>query len=544
MKRPPSSLQFFSHLRWLDGSPLLDTIEAYRREIFTRVLDTFRADGSPRYNMVVAGRGKKNAKSLDLILAALFVLVIRRSVHGNDCFIVANDQDQAADDLALAKKLIGCNPDLGAEIDVLSAELRLKDGSAALKILPGRDVLGAHGKSYAFIGYDEIHGYRDWGLLEALAPDPTRSDVLQWITSYASIYNVAGAPLYDLTAIGRAGRDPRMLFSWYSGDYCTDAAFAELEPERRANPSMASWPDGAGYIEQQRARLPFGRFRRLHLNLPGAPQGAAFDQGSVLACVVAGRRSIPPEQGRRYFAYVDMSGGSSDDAVLSIGHADGRVAVIDLVAKQVGGPPFDPRAAVRHFAKLLGDYGVATVHGDAYAGQTFRSDFQAFGIGYQVSGASASDLYEYLEPALNAREIELPDLPALIEQAVCLVWRGGKIAHEPGAHDDWINAVAGVARMICDPSSEVRVVAPIVVGRTYSSPMPAGADMVSPFMGAPPIPRALAEAGYRRGGGFGPCGGLVEGSRVPRYELEGGAGPDSPIGRSGHERFDNTGGDW
>jgi len=49
-----------------------------------------------------------------------------------------------------------------------------------------------------------------------------------------------------------------------------------------------------------------------------------------------------------------------------------------------------------------------------------------------VSGASASDLYEYLEPTLNAREIELPDLPALIEQAVCLVGRGGKIAHEPG----------------------------------------------------------------------------------------------------------------
>ncbi len=277
---------------------------------------------------------------------------VRRSVHGSDCFVVANDADQAADDLALAKKLIAGNPDLGAEIDVLASELRLKDGSATLKILPGRDVLGAHGKIYAFVGYDEIHGYRDWGLLEALAPDPTRSDVLQWITSYASIYNVAGVPLHDLTAIGRAGRDPRMLFSWYSGDYCTDAAFADLPPERRANPSMPSWPDGAGYIEQQRARLTFGRFRRLHLT--GAPQGAAFDQCSVLACVVTGRRSIPPERGRRYWAYVDMSGGSSDDAVLSIGHADGRVAVIDLVAKQIGEPPFDPHAAVRHFAGVLG----------------------------------------------------------------------------------------------------------------------------------------------------------------------------------------------
>ena len=84
-----------------------------------------------------------------------------------------------------------------------------------------------------------------------------------------------------------------------------------------------------GYLEQQRARLPTRRFRHLHLNLPGSPEGAAFDQGKVLACVVIGRRSLPYEEGRRYFAAVDMSGGSLDDAVLCIAHADGRTTVID-----------------------------------------------------------------------------------------------------------------------------------------------------------------------------------------------------------------------
>jgi hypothetical protein len=68
----PASLDFFGHLRWLDGRPLLDTIEEYRRAIFTAALDTYGPDGRPRYNLILAGRGKKNAKSLDLILAALF----------------------------------------------------------------------------------------------------------------------------------------------------------------------------------------------------------------------------------------------------------------------------------------------------------------------------------------------------------------------------------------------------------------------------------------------------------------------------------------
>src|SRR6266446_554708 len=100
----PTSLQFFGALRWLDGKPLLDTVEEYRRELFTRALDT-TADGRPRYNLVLAGRGKKNWKSADLVLAGLFCLLMRRSPQGNSGFIVASDEGQAADDLDLAKKL-------------------------------------------------------------------------------------------------------------------------------------------------------------------------------------------------------------------------------------------------------------------------------------------------------------------------------------------------------------------------------------------------------------------------------------------------------
>ena len=136
MKSGPTSLQFFGHLKWLDGTPLLDHIEPYRRNLFGKALDSFDACGRPLFSMVLSGRAKKNWKSCDLILAALFVLVIRRSVQGSDGFILANDADQAADDLSLAKKLIAANPDLGAEIEVLATELRLRDGSASLKILP------------------------------------------------------------------------------------------------------------------------------------------------------------------------------------------------------------------------------------------------------------------------------------------------------------------------------------------------------------------------------------------------------------------------
>jgi hypothetical protein len=443
-----TSLAFFAELKWIDGRPLIDTIEQYRRDLFTKSLDTYRYDGIPVYNFVVSGRGKKNWKSADLVLAALYCLLIRESVSGNDAYILANDEDQAGDDLELAKKLVAINPDLQAELLVFEKEIRRRDGCGSLMILPARDAVGQHGKTAIFIGFDEIHGYRTYDQFEALAPDPTRPDVLTWVTSYDTVYNTPGIPLYDFKVIGTEGTDPRMVFSWYSGDLCTDPDFSSLEPELRANPSMSSWPEGRAYLDQQRRRLPTHKFRRLHLNLPGSPNGAFLDQGSVLAAIVSGRQSLPPVSGRSYKGFVDMSGGSSDDAVLAIAHAEGGNAVLDLIIKQAGGVPFNPRDAVARFARALSEYGIYEVTGDNYAGETFKADFAKHGIEYRSSDLNKTEIYEAFEPAINAGEVEVLDIPILQEQLLTLVVRGSRVDHQPGQHDDWANAAAGVLNLV------------------------------------------------------------------------------------------------
>jgi hypothetical protein len=219
---------------------------------------------------------------------------------------------------------------------------------------------------------------------------------------------------------------------------------------------MGSWrnPD---YLAQERRRLPSSRYRRLHLNLQGQPEGAAFSAEHVLAAIIQGRRRIPYEPGRRHVAFVDMSGGSSDDATLAIAHFDeaAQRSVLDLVMSQTGRPPFNPRQAVTKFAAALKEYGLSRVAGDAYAGQTFRSDFEALGVSYEVSTRSATELYEALEPRLNAGEVELLDVPELQEQLLTLVYQGGKITHERGAHDDWANAAAGAIERARKPSTLV-----------------------------------------------------------------------------------------
>lgn len=437
--------EFLDALRWLDGMPLRDRLEPYRRRIFERAFET---DGETfRHNLVLCGRAKKNWKSADLILALIWALLEPRPGR-KECFLVAFDEDQAANNLTLLKLLIRANTALSKRLSVRQNIVSRKDGQGFAEVLPGQSHLGEHGRTFRFLGIDEIHTQRSWNLLEALQPDPTRLDAQTWITSYASIFHKPGVPLFDLYFTGRAGQDPRMLFSWYAADFTSDSAFANADPETRANPSRGSWAD-QGYLEQQKRRLPAHKFRRLHLNLAGLPEGSAFQPDPVMNAVDRSCAARPPESGITYHGFVDMSGGSSDDAVLAIGYRDpdGR-AIVARVLNQGPPPPFDPRKAVERFATVLKEYRVSRVTGDNYAGQTFKADFEEKGIVYEVAGLSKSKLYEALEPHLNGFRVLLPNVPEVEQQLLGLVWRGGKIDHPPGEHDDYANAVAGLVHVL------------------------------------------------------------------------------------------------
>lgn len=493
--------EFLDRLRWIDGTPLRDCLEPYRRRIFEQA---FEEDGPGfRYNLILCGRAKKNWKSADLILALLWAL-LKPGPGRKECFLVAFDEDQAANDLTLLKLLIRANSALGKVLSMRQNIVSRRDGRGFAEVLPGQSHLGEHGRTFRFLGIDEIHTQKTWDLLEALQPDPTRLDTQTWITSYASIYHRPGIPLFDLCAAGRAGTDPRMFFSWYAADYTTDPAFAEADPETRANPSRDSWAD-QGYLEQQQRRLPAHKYRRLHLNLPGLPEGSAFQPEPVMNAMDRSSHERPPEPGIEYRAFVDMSGGSSDDAVLAIGYQDpdGR-AIVARVLNQGPPPPFDPRKAVDRFATVLKEYGIAWVTGDNYAGQTFKSDFEERGIAYEVAGRSKSKLYEALEPHLNGFRVLLPNIAEIEQQLLGLVWRGGKIDHPGGEHDDYANAVAGLVHVLLGSQAQELYISGLgdsLPGRSVDE-IQAAAD--ESFRIKSEVGRERIEAGCRKMGAWFP----------------------------------------
>jgi hypothetical protein len=193
---------------------------------------------------------------------------------------------------------------------------------------------------------------------------------------------------------------------------------------------------------------------------PAAEPKASFvDPEVVRACVDSGCRERPFVAGKRYSAFVDPSGGSSDSMTLAIGHREGEITVLDVL-REVGAP-FDPTSVVSEFAATLKGYNVRQVCGDRYAAQWCAQAFEKCGIRYEHSPLNRSEIYLETLPVLNAKRVRLLDNARLISQLSNLerrTSRGGRdsVDHPPSGRDDVSNAACGmVATMRKGPSVTV-----------------------------------------------------------------------------------------
>jgi len=175
---------------------------------------------------------------------------------------------------------------------------------------------------------------------------------------------------------------------------------------------------------------------------------------AIKACVVPGRRELPPLAMVRYFGFVDPAGGSGQDSMtLAVAHTEAREVVLDAIREVP--PPFSPEDTVKAFGECLRTYGITRVHGDRYAGEWPREAFRKCGISYEVCEKSKSDLYREVLPAINSRTVALLDHPRMVTQFCGLERRvagGGRnsIDHGPSGHDDVANAVTGAVLLAAE----------------------------------------------------------------------------------------------
>lgn len=176
--------------------------------------------------------------------------------------------------------------------------------------------------------------------------------------------------------------------------------------------------------------------------------GEFLPRAVIERLVIEGRLELLPEEGTKYVAFADLSGGRSDDAALSIAHANGRCVVVDLLRRYR--PPHNPQDVVHRMVAEARRYGIRRIEGDNYAAEWVAGAFANAGMWYVRAELPKSQLYLELLPRLCSGEIELPDDKDLVNQLASLERRtrsGGRdtIDHPPGGHDDLANVIAGVA---------------------------------------------------------------------------------------------------
>jgi hypothetical protein len=213
---------------------------------------------------------------------------------------------------------------------------------------------------------------------------------------------------------------------------------------------------------------------------------------ALTAVTIPDRTELRPRPGVQYHAVADFASGiaGGDPAALAIGHAEVRdgasVCVIDLV-REVR-PPFSVATVTKEFARVCRSFDVLLVIGDRFGSTFAEHAMQDVGLTLWPADRTKSDFYVELAATVNARRIELLDLPVLRTQLAGLHRRVGRNGREyiddGGEHDDVANVVAGVALEVLQPAAVAGGIGQAITDDADGDlvPAPSGAPSWMDFM--------------------------------------------------------------
>jgi hypothetical protein len=382
--------------------------------------------------------GRRAGKSFTLALIAVYLACFhdyRQHLSPGErgmVLIVATDRKQARTILRYIRALLTRIPMLARMIEKETAEsfdltnaVTIEIGTASFKSVRGYTTVAALLDELAFWPTDDSAD-PDYEVINAIRPGMATIPNAMLLCA-SSPYAKKGA-LHDAFK-KHYGKDRDPILVWKAAT-------------RQMNPTVPqSVIDEATEKDAANASSEWGANFRDDIS-------QFISRENVLACVEVGVRERPPQQGIKYFSFVDPSGGSSDSAVAVVGHVEGSLVVVDAIREILS--PHDPESAVDEFVTLFKAYNVRKTNGDRYAAKWSSQAFEKRKIEYQHSELPTSQLYLNILPHINAKTIRLLDNPRAINQFAALerrTSRGGRdvITHPSSGHDDVANAIAGFA---------------------------------------------------------------------------------------------------
>jgi hypothetical protein len=381
--------------------------------------------------------GRRGGKSFAMALTACYLAAFRdwrgKLSPGERAIVllVAADREQAKILHRYCQGILSPPILQSLVLNVTASEIELK-GGVTIEVVT-RSYRTVRGRSVCVAVLDELSFWRDD---DSANPD---AEVLNAIRASMATFGSDAMVIAGSSPYARRGVLWDAFRRWHGKDDARNLVWRA--PTRVMNPTVPQ-----EFIDEEYERDPASADAEYGANFRS--DIAAFVDLVVLeACTADGVFEIPPVRNTAYLAFCDPSGGSSDSMTLAIAHReDDGVAVLDCVREVMA--PFSPESVVEGFCDTLKQYQIDKVYGDRYAGEWPREQFAKRNVTYEPSEKVKSDIYRDMLPLLNSRKCELLDNRRLISQLHGLerrTARGGKdsIDHDPGAHDDLANAVAG-----------------------------------------------------------------------------------------------------
>lgn len=206
------------------------------------------------------------------------------------------------------------------------------------------------------------------------------------------------------------------------------------------------------YLERERRRDP-DTFRREFEAEPADSISTLFESDTIEACVVPGRRELPPHPGFAYVAALDAAF-RGDTFALGICHQEQVRVIFDLLLGWEGSKrqPVNLEAVSAEIGRLCTEYRITDVLGDQYCAQPVKEALARHGLRFQERAFTArlkADIYQALKHQVNQGTIELLDHPKSLRELSNIELRltsGGSVqigAPEIGGyHDDYATVIA------------------------------------------------------------------------------------------------------
>lgn len=342
--------------------------------------------------------------------------------------VIANDREQAGVIISYCREIFRLSPILAGMVEAdLAQEIRLKN-RVSIKILTC-STAAVRGYTLLAVILEEAAFWRVEGR------DPGQEIVRSLRPGLAT----TGGPLIAISSpYSRQG----VMYEAYKRYYGVDGdILVWVAPSRVMNPRLSQEVVDRALAED------YASAKAEYLAEWRDDVAGFLDDETLDPLVVTGRRELAPQEGIRYFAFADPSGGRQDSFTLGIAHAGpkGRV-LLDAVRRRV--PPFNPRDVVAEFAQVLKEYRCSEVTGDRYSAEWCVASFREHGIFYRNSERDRSQLYKECLPLFTRGEAELLDDKLLLSELRGLERKTrplgqDMITHGPGGHDDVANSACG-----------------------------------------------------------------------------------------------------